>query len=251
MSRTIAASWRESKRSVRVLGRRMAYVERGSGDPVVLLHGNPTSSFLWRTVLPGLTPLGRCIAPDLIGMGDSEKLPADDPARYSLARHGAFLDALLDALDATANVTLVVHDWGSALGFDWARRHPDRMRAIAYMEAIVRPWPTWDAWPARGRQRFLAMRSHAGERLVLEQNMFVERVLPGMSCAPWARTNWPSTAARSARPRTACPPCAGRGSSRSTAGPRRWWRRWRPTRTGCAPGRGCRSCSSTRSRASS
>jgi haloalkane dehalogenase len=157
----------------------MAYVEQGVGAPIVFLHGNPTSSYLWRSVLPELSSLGRCIAPDLIGMGDSEKLPADDPARYTFVRHREFLDALLDALGVTEEVTLVVHDWGSALGFDWARRHPDRVRGIAYMEAIVRPYPDWDAWPDAARSMFQALRSPAGEQLILERNMFVERILPG------------------------------------------------------------------------
>ncbi|MDT7625790.1 MAG: haloalkane dehalogenase [Pseudonocardiales bacterium] len=174
-----AGEWRASKRYTQVLGRRMAYVEQGSGAPIVFLHGNPTSSFLWRSVLPELSSLGRCIAPDLIGMGDSEKLPADDPARYTFVRHREFLDALLDALGVTGEVTLVVHDWGSALGFDWARRHPDRVRGIVYMEAIVAPYADWDAWPDAARPMFQSLRSPDGEQLILERNMFVERILPG------------------------------------------------------------------------
>jgi haloalkane dehalogenase len=173
-----AGQWRASKRYAQVLGRRMAYVEQGSGAPMVFLHGNPTSSYLWRSVLPELSSLGRCFAPDLIGMGDSEKLPADDPTRYTFARHREFLDALLDALGVTGEVTLIVHDWGSALGFDWARRHPDRVRGIVYMEAIVRPYADWDAWPEAARSMFQGLRSPAGEQLILEQNMFVERILP-------------------------------------------------------------------------
>jgi haloalkane dehalogenase len=157
----------------------MAYVEQGSGAPVVFLHGNPTSSYLWRSVLPEVSSLGRCIAPDLIGMGDSEKLPADDPARYTFVRHREFLDAFLDALGVTGEVTLVVHDWGSALGFDWARRHPDRVRGIVYMEAIVAPYADWDAWPDAARAMFQSLRSPDGEQLILERNMFVERILPG------------------------------------------------------------------------
>jgi len=174
-----AGEWRASKQYAQVLGRRMAYVEQGSGAPIVFLHGNPTSSYLWRSVLPELSSLGRCIAPDLIGMGDSEKLPADDPARYTFLRHREFLDGLLDALGVTAEVTLVVHDWGSALGFDWARRHPERVRGIVYMEAVVRPYADWDAWPDAARPMFQALRSPAGEKLILEQNAFVERILPG------------------------------------------------------------------------
>ena len=174
-----AGEWRASKRYTQVLGRRMAYVEQGSGAPIVFLHGNPTSSFLWRSVLPELSSLGRCIAPDLIGMGDSDKLPADDPARYTFVRHREFLDALLDSLGVTGEVTLVVHDWGSALGFDWARRHPDRVRGIVYMEAIVAPYADWDAWPDAARPMFQSLRSPDGEQLILERNMFVERILPG------------------------------------------------------------------------
>ena len=173
-----AGEWRASKRYAQVLGRRMAYVERGSGAPIVFLHGNPTSSFLWRSVLPEVASLGRCIAPDLIGMGDSEKLPADDPARYTFLRHREFLDALLEQLGVTGEVTLVVHDWGSALGFDWARRHPDRVRGIVYMEAIL-PLADWDAWrPREYASTFQRLRSPAGEQLILQQNAFVEQIVP-------------------------------------------------------------------------
>src|SRR5882724_5333372 len=133
-------------RHVQVHGARMAYVDEGSGDPIVLQHGNPTSSYLWRNVIPHLAELGRCIAPDLIGMGDSAKLPGSGPDRYTFAEHRRYFDALLDQLGVRENATLVLHDWGSALGFDWARRHPHAVRGIAYMEAIVRPL-TWDEWP--------------------------------------------------------------------------------------------------------
>jgi haloalkane dehalogenase len=156
----------------------MAYVEAGTGPPIVLLHGNPTSSYLWRSVLPALQDLGRCIVPDLIGMGDSDKLGAEDPRRYTFARHREFLDALLDTLGVGGDVTLVVHDWGSALGFDWARRHPQQVRAIAYMEALVRPVTGWDEWPRDARSIFQGLRSAAGEQLILERNIFVERILP-------------------------------------------------------------------------
>ena len=158
-------------------GQRMAYQECGSGEPIVFLHGNPTSSYLWRQVIPALQDRARCIAPDLIGMGQSAKLPDSGPDSYSFAEHRRYLDALLDSLDLGNAVTLVVHDWGSALGFDWARRHPERVRGIAYMEAIVRP-VTWDEWPESARTLFQAFRSPAGEELVLQKNMFVERVLP-------------------------------------------------------------------------
>ena len=173
-----AGEWRASKRYAQVLGRRMAYVERGSGAPIVFLHGNPTSSYLWRSVLPELASLGRCIAPDLIGMGDSDKLSSDDPARYTFLRHREFLDALLDELGVADEVTLVVHDWGSALGFDWARRHPERVRGIVYMEAIL-PLADWDGWrPREYASTFQQMRSPAGEQLILQENLFVEQILP-------------------------------------------------------------------------
>ena len=135
---TSTREWRNQKQRRRVLGSEMAYVEAGTGDPIVLLHGNPTSSYLWRNVLPHLQPLGRCIAPDLIGMGDSEKLPNSGPDSYRFVDHRRYLDALLEALDVHERVTFVIHDWGSALGFDWANRHREAVKGIAYMEAIVR-----------------------------------------------------------------------------------------------------------------
>ena len=172
------SQWRAAKRYAQVLGRRMAYVESGAGRPIVLLHGNPTSSYLWRSVLPALEGLGRCIVPDLIGMGDSDKLGPDDPGRYTFGCHREFVDGLLEVLGADRDVVLVVHDWGSALGFDWARRHPGRARAVAYMEALVRPLAGWDEWPAGARSIFQRLRSEAGEELILERNVFVERILP-------------------------------------------------------------------------
>ena len=178
------SEWRAAKRFATVLGHQMAYVESGAGRPFVLLHGNPTSSYLWRSVLPELDGLGRCIVPDLIGMGDSDKLSGDDPRRYTFARHREFLDALLDALGVTGDVVLVVHDWGSALGFDWARRHPGRVAAIAYMEALVRPVAGWDEWPENARSVFQRLRSEAGEELILERNVFVERILPASVLRP-------------------------------------------------------------------
>ncbi len=158
---------------VRVLDSEMAYLDRGAGRPVVFLHGNPTSSYLWRNVIPNVEPVARCLAPDLIGMGRSGPAPG---GRYRFADHARYLDAWFDALDLT-DVVLVGHDWGSALGFDWARRHPERVRGLAYMEAIVRPL-TWAEWPANARGIFQAMRSPAGEALVLDKNVFVERILP-------------------------------------------------------------------------
>jgi haloalkane dehalogenase len=172
------SQWRAAKRFTEVLGHQMAFVEAGAGQPVVLLHGNPTSSYLWRSVLPALQGIGRCIVPDLIGMGDSAKLGPDDPGRYTFARHREFLDALLAGLGVDRDVVLVVHDWGSALGFDWARRHPGLVRGIAYMEALVRPVAGWDEWPENARSIFQRLRSAAGEELILDRNVFVERILP-------------------------------------------------------------------------
>ncbi len=165
-------AWVEQKRREPVLDSTMAYVERGSGDPIVLLHGNPTSSYLWRNVMPHLEAAGRCIAPDLIGMGDSAKLQPGGPNRYRFVEHRRYLDAFLDAVGATARVTLVVHDWGSALGFDWAHRHPEAVQGIAFMEAVVAPAPGPLPEP------FASLRSPAGEKMVLEENFFVEQILP-------------------------------------------------------------------------
>jgi haloalkane dehalogenase len=161
-----------------VFGRSMAYVEVGAGDPIVFLHGNPTSSYLWRNVIPYMSGLGRCIAPDLIGMGDSDKLPDSGPGRYTFVEHRRYLDELLEQLGVHERVVLVIHDWGSALGFDWANRHRGAIKGIAYMEAIATPM-TWADWREQVRPIFQALRSPAGEGMVLEQNLFVERVLPG------------------------------------------------------------------------
>ncbi|MGH7041521.1 MAG: haloalkane dehalogenase, partial [Acetobacteraceae bacterium] len=173
-------SWTE-KRRVSVLGHEMAYAELGQGKPVLFLHGNPTSSFLWREVMKPVAAAGaRCIAPDLIGMGDSAKLKPAGPDTYSFAVHSRFVDGFIDAvLGSTDGIVLVVHDWGSALGFDWARRHPGRVRGIAYMEAIVRPLAGWEEWHADAVRIFQGFRSDKGEELILERNLFVERVLPG------------------------------------------------------------------------
>jgi len=162
------------RRRVRVLDTELAYVDTGGGDPVVFLHGNPTSSYLWRNVITHVAPAGRCLAPDLVGMGDSGRSPG---GAYRFVDHARYLDAWFDALGLRRNVVLVVHDWGSALGLHWARRHPERVRGVAYMEAIVRP-VTWGEWPEAARKIFQAMRSPAGEELVLQKNVFVERILP-------------------------------------------------------------------------
>lgn len=166
------------KQRIDVLGKSMSYVELGSGDPIVFQHGNPTSAYLWRNVMPHLADRGRCIALDLIGMGDSDKLDDSGPDRYGFVEHRRYFDAALDALGVTDRVTLVLHDWGSALGFDWANRHRDAVRGIAYMEAIVRPM-SWEEWPDAATPVFQGFRSPAGEAMVLDKNLFVERVLPG------------------------------------------------------------------------
>jgi haloalkane dehalogenase len=174
----ISAEFPYQKQRRRVLGREMAYVDVGEGDAIVLLHGNPTSSYLWRNVLPHLEPRGRCIAPDLVGMGDSDKLPDSGPGSYRFVEHRRYLDALLEALDVHERVTLVVHDWGSALGFDWANRHRAAVKGIAYMEAIVQP-QAWDHWDKVNMRPVLkALRSEAGETMVLKDNFFVEQILP-------------------------------------------------------------------------
>lgn len=161
------------RKRIPILDSEMAYVDTGQGDPILFLHGNPTSSYLWRNVISHLESVGRCLAPDLIGMGQSGKNPAGS---YRFVDHVRYLDAWFDRLDLT-NVTLVIHDWGSALGFYWAHRHPERVKAIVYMEAIVQP-VTWVMWPESAQAIFRAMRSPAGEEIVLEKNVFIERILP-------------------------------------------------------------------------
>ena len=162
-----------------ILGKQMAYIDTGDGDPIVFLHGNPTSSFLWRSVMAELEGHGRLLAPDLIGMGDSGKLDEAGPDSYTFVEHRRYLDALLDSLDLGDRIVLVVHDWGSGLGFDWANRHRERVRAIAYMEAIVQPIAGWEDWPESARHFFQGLRSEAGESMILDRNLFVERGLPG------------------------------------------------------------------------
>jgi haloalkane dehalogenase len=156
----------------------------GQGDPIVLLHGNPTSSYLWRNVLPHVQSLGRCIVPDLIGMGDSDKLPDSSPTSYRFVEHRRYLDALLEALDVHERITFVIHDWGSALGFDWANRHRDAVKGIAYMEAIVGPqyWDHWDKFDMRPALQ--GLRSEKGEEMVLRDNFFIEKILPGAILRP-------------------------------------------------------------------
>jgi haloalkane dehalogenase len=162
------------RRIMKALDSTIAYVDTGAGDPVVFLHGNPTSSYLWRNVIPHVERVARCLAPDLIGMGESGKAAGGS---YRFADHARYLDAWFGALGLDQRVTVVVHDWGSALGFDWACRHPASVRGLAYMEAIVQPL-TWDQWPGAARAIFQALRSPAGEEMVLQKNVFVERILP-------------------------------------------------------------------------
>lgn len=166
------------KQRAEIDGQSMAYVDVGEGDPIVLLHGNPTSSYLWRNIIPYLQGLGRCIAPDLIGMGDSAKLPRSGPTSYTFVEHRHYLDGLLEKLGVNRRVTLVIHDWGSALGFDWANRHGDSVKGVAYMEALVQPF-TWVEVPPDFRPFFQAARSPAGEQIVLEENGIVEQFLRG------------------------------------------------------------------------
>lgn len=172
---SISSSDPYDRRRVPVIDAEMAYMDTGKGGPIVFLHGNPTSSYLWRNVIPHLEETSRCLAPDLIGMGDSGRAPSGS---YRFVDHARYLDAWFEALSLTKNVTLVIHDWGSALGFYWAHRYPERIKAIAYMEAIVQPL-NWDMWPEKARPLFQAMRSPAGEEIVIEKNVFIERILPG------------------------------------------------------------------------
>lgn len=175
---TISAVSRYKKSYAMIHGKRMAYVEVGTGDPIVFLHGNPTSSYLWRNVMPHLEGKGRLIAPDLIGMGDSEKLSNGGPDSYRFVEHKKYLYALLDHLGVEENVTLVIHDWGSALGFHWAHQNPESVKGIAFMEAILAPIPSWNAFPEKTRKKFQALRSPVGEKLVLQNNLFIEKMLP-------------------------------------------------------------------------
>ena len=172
----ISASDPFQRRRISVLDSEIAYVDTGGdGDPVVFLHGNPTSSYLWRNIIPHVAGQARCLAPDLIGMGQSGK---SGNGSYRFVDHRRYLDAWIDAVLPTESLTFVIHDWGSALGFDWAWRHPARTKGLAYMEALVKPL-TWDEWPDRARGVFQGFRSEAGEDMVLQKNVFVENVLPG------------------------------------------------------------------------
>ena len=178
MNNKNSAEFNYKKKFLEIHGKKMAYIDEGQGDPTVFLHGNPTSSYLWRNIIPYAEEVGRVIAPDLIGMGDSEKLDDSGPEKYTFLEHSKFLYKLLDELDLD-NVSLVIHDWGSALGFNWAKINPSKIKSITYMEAIVCPIDSWEEWPEIARKTFQLFRSDAGEELILEKNYFVERVLSG------------------------------------------------------------------------
>jgi haloalkane dehalogenase len=169
------------RKHVHVLDTQMAYVDVGDGDPIVLLHGNPTPSYLWRYAIPYLLPFGRCLAPDYVGMGNSGPAPGGS---YRFVDHQRYLDAWFEALAIDRNVILVLHDWGSALGFSWAQRHPERVKAIVYMEGIVRPFSSWEEWPELTRAFFEGQRSSAGEDLILRKNLFIEYLLPLRGISP-------------------------------------------------------------------
>ena len=175
MTQDISSEDRYPRSSVSVLDIHMSYIDAGVGEPIVFLHGNPTSSYLWRNIIPYLEGSGRCLAPDLLGMGGTDKSPTSS---YRFIDHRRYLDGWFDAMDLESNVTLVLHDWGSALGFDWANRNQERIKGIVYMEAIVQPL-TWEMWPESSRSIFQGMRGATGEEMILERNLFVERILPG------------------------------------------------------------------------
>ena len=166
------------KKYVTVLGKRMAYCEIGEGNPIVFQHGNPTSSYLWRNIMPHLETHGRCIAIDLIGMGDSEKLEDFGDNTYSYHIQKKYFDACLEELGIHENITLVIHDWGSALGFHWAQEHPSQVKGICYMEGIVMPL-IWEDWNQDAKGIFQGFRSEAGTEMILRKNLFIEAVLPG------------------------------------------------------------------------
>jgi len=170
----ISAEDNHARRRVNVRDSEMSYVTAGSGDPIVFLHGNPTSSYLWRNVIPHVSDLGWCLAPDLVGMGQSGASPS---GAYRFLDHARYLDAWFEALDLRRNVTLVLHDWGSALGFHWASRYPERVRAIAYMESMVKP-RDWKDLPSSRAPIFRDLRSEKGERMILDENAFIEILLP-------------------------------------------------------------------------
>ncbi|MEM7541621.1 MAG: haloalkane dehalogenase [Pseudomonadota bacterium] len=171
------SDWSSKKKRVEVNGHQMAYVEMGEGRPIVFQHGNPTSSYLWRNIMSQLTDHGRCIAIDLIGMGDSDKLPNSGPDRYTFKEHQSFFAGALEALGVNKDVVFVIHDWGSALGFDWTTSNPGAVSGICHMEGVVQRL-TWEEWPDAATEIFQGLRSPAGEDIVLKKNLFVEGILP-------------------------------------------------------------------------
>jgi haloalkane dehalogenase len=173
--RAISTEDASYRKRVAVLDTNIAYVDVGEGDPIVFLHGNPTPSYLWRNIIPYVLPLGRCLAPDYAGMGNSGSAP---DGSYRFVDHQRYLDAWFEVMGLNRNVILVVHDWGSALGFSWAQRHSERIKALVYMEGIVRPFLSWDEWPDATREFFKAQRTSAGEELILQKNLFIEYLLP-------------------------------------------------------------------------
>lgn len=165
-----------TKKYAEINNKKMAYIDEGNGDTFLFLHGNPTSSYLWRNIAPHVEDMGRVVIPDLIGMGDSEKLDGIDNEGYKYHGQYGYLTGLLENLDLGNDIHLIIHDWGSAMGFQFARENPDRVKSITYMEAIVMPL-TWEQWPDAATKIFQLFRSDAGEELVLEKNFFVERIL--------------------------------------------------------------------------
>ena len=229
------------RRRLPVLDSEVAFIDVGSGPPIIFLHGNPTSSYLWRNVIPHVESLGRCLAPDLIGMGDSGKNPAGS---YRFEDHNALLRCLAGRARPVGRVAFVGHDWGGALAFDWACRNPDRVESLVYMETIVRPL-AWDEWPDPARPLFRAMRSPAGEEIVLNKNVFIERILPGSVLRPLTTAEMDVYRRPYREPGESRRPCCpGRGRSPSTASPPTWRPSWPATPAGSAPRR-CRSSSST------
>ena len=154
----------------------MSYIDEGKGDPIIFLHGNPTSSYIWRNIMPFCEGLGRLIAPDLLGMGDSEKLKNSGPESYSLSEQSNYLDELFKKIGISKNVTLVLHDWGTALGFEWASKNPEKIKSLIYMEAVLPV--SWDDWPENAVKIFKGFRSDSGEEMILNKNLFIEAVLP-------------------------------------------------------------------------
>ncbi len=165
------------KKNINVLGKKMTYVDKGEGDPIIFQHGNPASSYLWRNIIPYLENQGRCIAIDLIGMGDSDKLTDNGNNTYSYQIQKQYFDKCLEELEIKENITFVIHDWGSALGFNWAYEHQESVKGICYMEAIVKKI-SWEDWPKDAKSIFQGFRSDAGEDLILKKNLFIEGVLP-------------------------------------------------------------------------